>query len=142
MVGKRRTAHFLLERRASASYFGMKEVGIVHESRAAAFSTVSENEKTTMSKIVEEMSPLCTVYEVDFRNVSEGHEIGVENALSGKGDLFWLFPAKRTKARKDDHGEYDKLCANDIKDLVKVLEDHTKPETHGQVFCSRLHLAV
>lgn len=58
---------------AHAGADDMNEQHIVNEIEPAAPSTMSENWRTAMSKLVNEIVPLCFVHNEDFRNFAEEH---------------------------------------------------------------------
>lgn len=55
----------------------MKEEHVVNKSKPAASSTLNENGQTGMSKVFKEMNPWCSVYDVEFKNLMDEHELGV-----------------------------------------------------------------
>lgn len=59
------------------------------EIEPAVSSPLSKERRTTMSKLVEHMTPLCCIYDVDLINLSEEDELGVGKNLRGKLDFFW-----------------------------------------------------
>lgn len=75
---KRKTGKSLLVTGAGAGTPEMKEEHIVVESELAASSTLSEEEGTTMTKLIKSMAPLCSIYDVDFRTFAEEHELSLE----------------------------------------------------------------
>lgn len=59
----------------------------VHESEPAASSTPSEEERTVMSELFKPMALLCSVYDVEFKNLMNEHGLGVGEDLSRKLDF-------------------------------------------------------
>lgn len=51
----------------------------MRKSESAAFSTLGGQGRTAMSRLVSDMAPLRTIYDVAFRNVLVEHELGIEN---------------------------------------------------------------
>lgn len=64
-----------LEEGAGANVYEMKEGYIVDEIEPATSSILSRVRRTTMRKIVKGRALLCNLYDVDFRNLTEEHEI-------------------------------------------------------------------
>lgn len=77
-----------LRTKASAGENYMKEENIVNESESATSLTRSEQGRTTMSKLVKGMAPLCSVYNVDLRSLAEKHVLGVRKDASGNVQLL------------------------------------------------------
>lgn len=63
---KRRTEKFCLEAKVGAGPHDLKEVDIVNESEPAAYSTLTEEMRTAMRKLIKEMARLCSVYNINF----------------------------------------------------------------------------
>lgn len=121
----------------------MKEGYIVNESEPATFSTLRKNERTAMSKTVEVVAFLCSTYNVDFKAVVENHKFGVREGLSLKVKLLLANPPYSLRMDRDDpHAKYNVLKSNDIKEMVKTLEDVMKLGVHVNVFCYALHFTV
>lgn len=62
----------------------MMKADVENEGDHAASSALSEKGKTTMSKLVENMAFLCSVYDMGFTVLVESHELVTRNNLSGK----------------------------------------------------------
>lgn len=60
----------------------MKEEDVADESEPVQSSTLIEKEKTAMSKVVKEIASLCSIYDVNFKNVTREHEFSVSSDLS------------------------------------------------------------
>lgn len=80
------------ETRASASAHGMKMEGVVDEVEPATSSTLSEEEKISMRKPIKKMASFRVIYDADFRNLVEKHQLGVGEDLSRKVDLVLVGP--------------------------------------------------
>lgn len=50
-------------------------------------STVSEEGKTAMSKLIKDMASVCSIYDADFSNLTEEHELGTGGDVKGREDL-------------------------------------------------------
>lgn len=61
----------------------VKEAEIMHDSEPGLSLTLREEKRTAMSKIVEVVDPLCSIYDADLRNLAEMHELVVGENLSG-----------------------------------------------------------
>lgn len=53
----------------SGNTHDMKDEYIVGEIRPATSSTLSEERITKMQKRIEEIAPVCSIYDVDFQNL-------------------------------------------------------------------------
>lgn len=58
-----------LETGADASAHDIGKRYIVDKSEPVASSTLHEESKTVMSKLVKSIAPLCLIYDVEFRNL-------------------------------------------------------------------------
>lgn len=85
----RKTGKSSLEMGACEGVHDIKEENIADESEPAASSTLTEEWKTAMSKLVRAMAILCFIYEVDFNNLMKEHEHCLGDYLSGREDFFW-----------------------------------------------------
>lgn len=120
----------------------MKEEDVVHEVTPAASSTLVKDEKIGMSKIVEEVAAVSSIYDIDCRNLAKAHEFSTEEDLSGKVNLVLDEPIYNMRRnRNDDHADYDVVGLSDMKEMIKVLRDLMKPEFPTQVFCFTLYFA-
>lgn len=70
----------------------MKKEVVLHEMASAMFSALREEEGTTMSKLVKEMAPCCSIYTVDFRNLVTVHALDFGQDLSAKLDFILTDP--------------------------------------------------
>lgn len=64
-----------------------KEDDIMNESDAAALSTLNEERRTSINKLVIAMALLCSIQDLDFRNLAQEHMPDVRKDLSGKSNL-------------------------------------------------------
>lgn len=80
---KKIAAKYLLERGASADPDNMKEADIVDEIELTTSRTLSKTKKTAMSKLVKEISSLCSIHKVNFKYLKM-HEFGAGADLSAK----------------------------------------------------------
>lgn len=96
-----------------------------------------------MAMLVKEMAPLCALYDVDFRNVLEEHELVAGEKMNGKVDLVLAdHPYNVRRDREERNADHYVSALEDIKDMASVLEEVMKPEGHGDWFCSVLQFAI
>lgn len=62
----------------------IKDESSVHELECTATSILSKVGTTEMSKHIQEIAPLCSMYDVDVTNMADKREIGFREYLSGK----------------------------------------------------------
>lgn len=74
---KRKTATSPLETVDRAGGHNMEEEHIVDESESATSFTLSNIKRISMSKLVKETAFLCSVFDMNFKNVVEKHNHGV-----------------------------------------------------------------
>lgn len=60
----------------------MKEGDIVDENEPSTSSTPREQERAAIIKLAKDMAPLCSIYDMDFRTLSEKYRSGVRERLS------------------------------------------------------------
>lgn len=81
-----------------------------------------------MIRLAMAMAPLYFNYNVDLKNLSEKHYLGVGEDLSSNVDFFLTDPAYSVSMiRIFDHAEYDVVTQNDMKGTPEVLGDVMKP---------------
>lgn len=78
----------LLETGPSASAHDMKEKHIVDQVEPAVHSPLSKKDKTGIWKSVREMAYVCSVSDVDFRNLEEEHKFGAGKDMTRNVDLL------------------------------------------------------
>lgn len=83
-VEKRKTMKALPETGASEHDHGMKDKHIADEIQASEPSTLSKDQKTVMSEHSREMFSVCSIYDVEFGNLAEEHELGARYDMGGK----------------------------------------------------------
>lgn len=81
---KRKTEKIPLDTKAGAGSYKMKEKHIVDEIEPTASSILSKEVRTAISKPIKEVDPLCSIHDVDLRNLLEEHDLGFRKNLSGK----------------------------------------------------------
>lgn len=74
-VGKQTNDKDPLEPGASASAQNMKKKDMVNLVERAACSGISNEWKTAMSKPIKEMTPVSSIYDIDFRNLAQEHQL-------------------------------------------------------------------
>lgn len=92
-----------------------------------------------MKKLLEAMAPTCCIYDVDFRNLVEEHELGASKVINRKVDFFivdFLYNVQRN--RNADTLEYDLFTLENMRNMATMREDVTMPGVHGHVLCSSL----
>lgn len=105
----------------------------------AASLTLYENGKDTIGKLVKELTSSCSIYDGDFRNLSEEHKLGVgENWCERAASVLASSLYKVRRNQKDDHAVYDALGVDDTNYMANVLEYVMKPGTKWHLFCSNL----
>lgn len=88
-MNKRKTGSAPLNTRAAANLQEMKEDDIKYYSESAAISTLSKEWGTAMSKLVKAMTPLCSIYDVAFKNFEKEPELGVGEDLTKTVIFCW-----------------------------------------------------
>lgn len=48
--------------------------------------------RIAMTKVVKDMAPFCTIYDVNFRNLQEENRLCIEEGLSGNGNFVLADP--------------------------------------------------
>lgn len=94
-----------------------------------------------MSKLMKGMAFVCSIYDMNFRNMAEEHGFDSGEALRGKVSLGFadsLYNERRD--RNDEYVDYGVLGLKDIKYMARVLADIMKPGAHAHMSCSALHL--
>lgn len=82
----------LLETVSSASSHDMKVEEVVGGVELAASSTVSEERRTGMRKLMKEMSLVCSTCDIDLKNWAEEHKLGLGEGLRGLVDRLLSDP--------------------------------------------------
>lgn len=72
---RRKPTNMLLETEAGAGTLSNKVADVVDQIKPVLSSTVSEERRTTMTNLIKEIARFCFVYDADFRNVAEEHEL-------------------------------------------------------------------
>lgn len=68
---KRKVVKSPLETEAGAHVQDMNKEDIVNEIEPTTSSTLSKDQSTAMSKLVNNMVPMCFIYDMDFKKLSE-----------------------------------------------------------------------
>lgn len=90
--------------------YDMKEADIVDEIKPAASSTLDEIETTMLRKLVRNIAPVCSIYDVIFIKSAEKHKRGFEEYLSEKADSILADPSyNEGRDQKDD--QRDMMCS-------------------------------
>lgn len=66
---------------SAASAVSMKEEIFVDAVETAAFLALYDEVLTAMKKQLEEIAPVCIIYDYYFRNVVEEHELGAREDI-------------------------------------------------------------
>lgn len=99
----------------------MKKEHVVDEVKLAASSSLSDEKTTVMSQDSEDISLLCFLYSISFKDLVEKHALGVGNGLHTKVDLLQTDSQYNLRRdQKDQHAEYDVFSLNDLKSIAKV----------------------
>lgn len=78
--------------------------------------------KTVTSKEIEEVSPVRTIYDCDYRNLADGHVLGAGDNLSRKAGL--VQPDALSNVRRDPadvYGKCNMFWSINIKDIPNVF---------------------
>lgn len=121
---KREITNSSLESGAGAGFYDMKKEDKAHEIKPCSILTLSREEKTLMSKLIKEMASLCSFCNMNIRNLSEQHDIGVREDLSA--NVYFVLAERLYNVwrdQKDYHEKYDLFSSNDMKDLANVMEE-------------------
>lgn len=132
-----------VEKRAGAGTDDRKEEDAVDEIEAATSSTRSETGMAAMSKLVNEMASLYSIYNVDFGILAEEHELVVREDLTWKADFVLTYSLYNV--RKDGqchHEEYDAFDSNNMMEMANVLKDRRKPRAYERIFCSAVQFVL
>lgn len=94
----------------------MKEEYIADNGKSAASSTLSQAKRTIIVKLVEEIASLCSIYDIDLRNLAS-ERIGV------KSWTFFLAEQQYGVRRdqNDIHIQYDVFGSDEMRDMAKSL---------------------
>lgn len=84
---KRETTKFPLGTPAGTGAQDMKEEDTVKKIDPSAFSTVRKERRTTMSKLVKQVAPFCSIHDVYIKNLAKEYDFGLEENLKWK----WYF---------------------------------------------------
>lgn len=84
---EKKTREISLERETRTGPNKKEEEYIVDKSAPAVSSALPKKRRTVMSRLVKEMAPLCSIYDVDSTNLVEEHELGLGDGLSVKLDV-------------------------------------------------------
>lgn len=78
--------------KSQAGAHQMKDEDIVDGPKPTASSHVNENGRTAMGQLVKVTALLCFVYDVDYRNFVDGHEVDIGEDPSGTFDFVLTHP--------------------------------------------------
>lgn len=102
------TARYSPETEAGASSYDAKEEDVVNETLPAASSTLSKQRRTAKNEAVAERAPICSIYDVKFRNVVAELQLGLEADFRWKGISDLADPLHNVRQnRKNDNGKYN-----------------------------------
>lgn len=87
---KRRTGKFPEEKGPGRVAQGMKEQDIVNESEATNSSAPSEGGRTEKSKLVKPMALLCSIQDIDFRDLGTSTTVVSKRICVERWTLSWL----------------------------------------------------
>lgn len=83
-VRKRRATKNTPESEASAAIYDKPESVVVNDAYRFAASKLNEERKDIMSKLINQMSAACSIYDSEFRNLAQKHEPGAGKLLRWK----------------------------------------------------------
>lgn len=127
MLEKRETAKSPLETEAVAGAVNMKDKNIVDDIWPTTCSTVSNAGRTASSILVNQLSPLRSIYDASLRRFAEEHKLGVGEDLTWKVYFVLVNLSYNVqKDRKDYLDEFEVFRINDMNDMVIVLEGAMK----------------
>lgn len=76
---------------------------------------------------------------MNFRTLTEQHDLGVGDELGEKVDYFLADPRYNVLSdQNDDYAKYDVFSLSNLKDMANVLGDMMKLGRHEHVSCSAL----
>lgn len=115
----------------------------MNDIETAVSSTLSEEGKIEVSKLVKQMDFLCSIYDADFRVLVEEKRSGVGEDLSAHVDFVLIDQLYNVPTnRKNEHADYDVFGSNDLKNVAKVLGDLIKLGASRHVFCFVLQITL
>lgn len=133
---KRKTGTSPLEIGADAGLQEMKKQDIVNTNEPAASPSLCEEQRTAMWKPEETMALLCSIFDVDLKNLKKQLELVVQNGSIVKVDFELVTPLCNIPRHLNNaHAAYDVFGLKDMKDIPKVLGDVMKPEARGSLLC-------
>lgn len=83
----------MLQAGAGAAALDIKKEHLVDECKPAASFISSDAERTAMSRPVNAIAFLCSIFDVDFGNLVEEHDLGARKDLSWKVDFVPVDPS-------------------------------------------------
>lgn len=102
----------------------MEEEDIVDENETAVSSTLRKDKRTALSKRFKTMAPFGFIYDMDFGNLAEEHDIDARSHMSEKLGILLAEPSYSVQRdRNSDHAEYFLSGSNNMKDMAKALEE-------------------
>lgn len=132
-----------LKTRGHASAYDIKEKYVFDEIESATSSNLREARKTAMRKLIKGITPVCSIYEVDSRKLTEKHERFTTEGVSGKGILFLAKPLCNGRTdRNDDHAMCDVLCLSSMMDMTRIMGDMMRLGAYSHFFSSILQFSL
>lgn len=105
--------------------------------------SLSKEAKAAIGKLVNAMSPVCALYDVDFRDLVAEHVMEAGKDIFGKVDFDMADPPYNVRRERNTaNSEYNVFNLQDMKDMVEHMGRRLKPGAHGDIFCSSLQFAL
>lgn len=116
-----------------------KEESFLHTAVPAAHMELSENAKTAFTTLSDAMKAECSIYDTNFWQVTESHEMEMRDSLLGKVDLILSDPPAILQSRAGEwNSKHDLFTWEDIRDLVEVGLEVMTLRAHEHIFCAWL----
>lgn len=123
-----RAATEVAESRSAGSAASTKVDYKVDEVEPAASPSLIEDGKRAMKRLAKAMASVCSIHDVDFRNLVEEHELSAGEDFAGKVGFVLADPPYDVRRNlMAPNTEYDVFGVKDMKDMAKSPGDMTKP---------------
>lgn len=84
------------------------------------------------------MAPICSILDVEFRNLIEEHEPSAKEDINGNEGFVWVDSIyEERKDRNLDSPEYEVFILEEMADIMKRLKGLMKTGARGHVFRSQ-----
>lgn len=97
----------------------------------------NKTRSAVMERQLKVMVPVCCIYDIDFWNPVEYHELDIGEDIN-KQKYFVLLTSiyNVQRNRNPDHSGYDALTFKDLRDVTRVLKGIKTMEVHIRASCS------